>query len=324
MGILGLDIGGANTKAAFFDGNEFKEIYVYLPIFSKKENLHNTLRELKNKFSPDLCSITMTAELCDCFKSKLDGIAYISKVCNNVFEKVKFFGFPGVFYDFSEVQAHYKDIGSFNWLALAQILSKKHGNALMIDIGSTTTDIISMIDHTPQYNGKSDFERLKFNELLYLGALRTNVSTVISSVNLDNEQISVAREYFANMADVYVVLEKIDENEYISDTSDGTTKSKSDCMRRIARILCSDLDQLSKKDIFSIANQIYEKNIAIIENSISYHIEKHKINFDLIGVGVGRFLAKEVAKRKKLSYDEDSEYYNQMACARAVASLCKS
>ena len=48
MRILGIDIGGANTKAVFLDGNKTKESYHYLPIWIEKEKLKSVLCDLKN------------------------------------------------------------------------------------------------------------------------------------------------------------------------------------------------------------------------------------------------------------------------------------
>ena len=67
--ILGLDIGGANTKAASSDGL-FAES-VYLPLWK-----HAPLDEVLGRFAklePQAVAVVITGELADCFSTKREG-----------------------------------------------------------------------------------------------------------------------------------------------------------------------------------------------------------------------------------------------------------
>ena len=67
---LGLDIGGANLKAADPDGQVRVATF---PMWQQHRELTDRLRSLSWIERPDLVGVTMTAELADCFETKADG-----------------------------------------------------------------------------------------------------------------------------------------------------------------------------------------------------------------------------------------------------------
>jgi len=62
-----------------------------------------------------------------------------------------------------------------NWLALATYAGRlaPRGPAVLLDVGSTTTDVIPLQDGTPVPRGRTDPERLESKELVYTGVRRT-------------------------------------------------------------------------------------------------------------------------------------------------------
>ncbi|MBC7818867.1 MAG: H4MPT-linked C1 transfer pathway protein, partial [Planctomycetaceae bacterium] len=72
MQVLGLDIGGANIKAAT---ETAEALSVPLEIWRSPDRLVDTLVPIMNRFSAaEMLAVTMTAELADCFATKADGI----------------------------------------------------------------------------------------------------------------------------------------------------------------------------------------------------------------------------------------------------------
>ncbi len=163
--ILGLDIGGANTKMASADGNFTAS--AYLPLW-KGCDIEGTLRAIKeNAGAIDVIGVTITGELADCFATKKEGIGHISAAVKNVFPRAVFYGSDGKFYP--DV-AKTKLFSAANWSASARFIGKEQKNILFIDIGSTTSDIIPIVNGIP-VAGMTDFERLSRSELIYAGAL---------------------------------------------------------------------------------------------------------------------------------------------------------
>lgn len=73
------------------------------------------------------------------------------------------------------------DIASANWHATAALVAKLAGEALFVDMGSTTTDLIPVSGGAVASHGYSDAERLLSGELVYTGFSRTFLFGVASS-----------------------------------------------------------------------------------------------------------------------------------------------
>jgi probable H4MPT-linked C1 transfer pathway protein len=75
-------------------------------------------------------------------------------------------------------------VAASNWAATARIVSRRHPDAILIDIGTTSTDIIPIVGGLVVALGRTDPERLTSGELVYIGALRTPVEAMASHVPL--------------------------------------------------------------------------------------------------------------------------------------------
>ncbi len=64
------------------------------------------------------------------------------------------------------------DIASANWRASATVVASLRGDALFIDLGSPTTDIVPIVAGAVAARGYTDAERLASGELVYAGLVR--------------------------------------------------------------------------------------------------------------------------------------------------------
>ena len=265
MKIAGFDIGGANTDLAVidFDGEEIKNIevdFAYLPMWSNNDDLSRVLIELIENICPvseiDAVGISMTAELVDAYDTKKDGVLDVVRKCEETFTcPIAYVGIDGMLSK-AEIEETPLKAAAANWIATAQIATLISDNCIFIDTGSTTTDIIPIKDGKECAIGKSDFDRSATGELVYTGTLRTNLASFLDKVELNGKEYRVASELFAQTADVYTVLDLISEDDYICDTFDGEGKSKTDCAKRIARVVCADLEMLTMDDIVDMSKFI--------------------------------------------------------------------
>src|SRR5215467_9371111 len=75
---LAMDIGGANTKAAWLDGAGLRTVSRPFEVWRDREALSAVLRELAAEGGPaDAVAITMTAELSDAFRTKREGVTFV-------------------------------------------------------------------------------------------------------------------------------------------------------------------------------------------------------------------------------------------------------
>src|SRR5215203_3204190 len=77
---LAVDIGGANTKAAWLDGTSLRAVSRPFEIWRDRPALSGVLREVAAEVAAgpiDAVAITMTAELSDAFRTKREGVAFV-------------------------------------------------------------------------------------------------------------------------------------------------------------------------------------------------------------------------------------------------------
>lgn len=135
--VLGLDIGGANLKAAHSSGATALRPFA---LWKNPAGLAAALGELIQEAPPaDLLAVTMTGELCDCYESKRQGVHAILDAVTAVAGKmpVRVWGNDGRFMELDKARATPLAVAAANWLALATFAGRlvARGSALLIDIG---------------------------------------------------------------------------------------------------------------------------------------------------------------------------------------------
>lgn len=280
MQVLGLDIGGANIKAATFDGHS---VNVPFPIWKNRDLLASKLRELPllSDFTPDLVALTMTAELADCFSTKAEGVDFIVRTTCEVFAHsvVRVWLTSGEFAEPQDAIALTQLAAAANWHALATWAGRAvpKGPALLVDIGSTTTDVIPLLDGVPVPEGFTDLHRLASSELLYTGVRRTPVCAMVQVVPLLDESdsspeaerfIPLAAELFATSLDVHLLNDDITPDRDDVDTADGRPASRAAALNRLARMVCCDVTEISERQLMSIAGYVADQQLEQICQAI--------------------------------------------------------
>ena len=328
MKIAGFDIGGANTDLAIidFEKGEIKNIEVdfeYLPMWSNNDDLSHVLIELIEKICPvseiDAVGISMTAELVDAYDTKKEGVLDVVRKCEETFTcPIAYVGVDGMLSK-EEIEKTPLKAAAANWIATAQIATLISDNCIFIDTGSTTTDIIPIRDAKECAIGKSDFDRSATGELVYTGTLRTNLASFLDKVELNGKEYRVASELFAQTADVYMVLDLITEKDYICDTFDGEGKSKIDCARRIARVVCADLEMLSMEDIVEMSEFIHQKQVEQIADGLRQVHETQNLDL-IVTTGLGKdILDRPVAELLGLEVKSMGDILSDDECTVAPA-----
>ncbi|WP_287584655.1 hydantoinase/oxoprolinase family protein [Candidatus Borrarchaeum sp.] len=335
--VIGLDIGGANTKAAlitYHDGeiSNIKTKSIYFPVWKQRHELLSLLKQLKTEFCTDridAVGIVMTAELSDAYRTKREGVLEILEITETAFEgnQVYTIDIFGKMHDIKDAKRSPLDFAAANWCATAKLVAEAFSTGLFIDTGSTTTDIIPFQDGTVLTFGKNDLDRLISGELIYTGALRTNVAAVVTHVPVKNRLVRICPEYFAISADVHLVLGHINSGDYSCETPDGRGKTKEYALERLARTICADIELLETEELENIAQYVYLKQVAEISNGINRVTANEMNNIDqrleCILTGIGKdFLAKPAAQKVgiKQFHDLDEIWTGDLAlCAPSAA-----
>ena len=164
------------------------------------------------------------------------------------------------------------------------------GLSYSLVFASTTTDIIPIAGGAACAGG-TDFERLKRGELLYSGVLRTNLAALLDRVVIDGAGCRISSELFAITADAYLVLGRIGEADYTCETPDHAGTTVPDSIRRLARIVCADPDEIGESGVHAIAEQVQDLSCAIDDA-----LKRHGLN-RVIGTGLGEFLIRDAVER---------------------------
>ncbi|MGH7202601.1 MAG: hydantoinase/oxoprolinase family protein [Planctomycetaceae bacterium] len=255
MHVIGLDIGGANLKAAHADGPAATRPF---PLWKRPDHLPDALAELLADFPPpDLLAVTMTGELADCFATKAEGVDAILRSIEAVAGGVPIavwqtggeFLTPAVAREFPRL------VAAANWHALATWAGRiaPQGTALLVDIGSTTTDVIPLSEGVPVPAGLTDRERLQSGELVYSGVHRTPVYAIAGSVPFRGGVCPLAAELFATALDVYLLTGAIAEDPNDLDTANGRPATVDAAHDRLARMLCCDRSECSAEEARQVA-----------------------------------------------------------------------
>jgi probable H4MPT-linked C1 transfer pathway protein len=310
---IGWDIGGANTKTAFVSTKngvirELKTAIEYFPVWKDPEKLSKVLLGLNKRLigsvQLDCVGVTMTAELSDAYRTKREGVDHILACVAQTFPVTPIFvlDVEARLRSIEEAKAEPLKVAAANWAATGWLVSQLIKTCVIIDVGSTSTSIIPVIDGRISAVGKTDLEKLMNGELVYTGSLRTNVAAIVNSMPFRGGVARVSSELFAQSGDAHLVLGNITEEEYTVETADGRGKTRTEAMARLARVVCADSEMLMEQEIVQIAKYIYDKQIEQIAEGLSQvyaRIEpcaKAKIGAVITGLGKD-FLARKAAQQ---------------------------
>jgi (4-(4-[2-(gamma-L-glutamylamino)ethyl]phenoxymethyl)furan-2-yl)methanamine synthase len=301
-GVIGLDVGGANTKAAWRDGHERRTRSRPFEVWRDPDALRTVLREVVADVArepPETVALTMTAELSDAFGTKREGVRFMLDVVEAALGDRRLLALTtaGELVTFPEARTRPLDVASANWVASALAVAALHPDALMIDVGSTTADVIPIAGGRVVAVGRTDLDRLLAGELVYTGALRTSLSAIASLVPVRGRWCPVASELFALSADAHLILGHLTPAAYTCATADGRPASVDYARARVARLVCADAEQLAAEEIDAIAAFLHAEQVGQIEAAALRVGERLEGAPPVVPLGAGAFLARQVATR---------------------------
>jgi probable H4MPT-linked C1 transfer pathway protein len=297
--LLALDIGGANLKAA--DGRGYAAAR-YFPLWQHPEKLAQALSEMLAAAPPHRAlAATMTGELADCFATKAEGVAAIVTALREAADgrDVWIYLTDGRFVAAAEAIANPLLAAASNWHALARYAGRHapRGMGLLIDIGTTTSDIIPLVDGEPRAVGRTDPQRLVAGELVYTGVERSPLCAIVRDLPWRGERCPVAQELFATAWDAYLVLGDLPEEPDRENTADARPATRSCARDRLARAICADRTTFDEADALAAAREVAEAQRKDVAEAIRKVVARLPSPPHAVVVsGRGEFLARRVAE----------------------------
>jgi probable H4MPT-linked C1 transfer pathway protein len=332
MTTLALDIGGANLKAADGLGSA---VSCHFPLWQRPHELAEALAALvarapeANRFA-----VTMTGELADCFATKAEGVVHILDAVVKVAGRREL----RVYLTDGSLTAPILAIqrplmaAASNWHALARFAARyvPDASGLLLDIGSTTCDLVALVGGRPQPLGLTDPERLASGELVYTGVVRSPLCAVATSLPWRGAQVPTAHELFATTFDAYLMLGDLAEDPDNKQTADGRPATKPAARDRLARMICADRELFSEEDALAAAAAVARAQLAKIAIAAQSVVRRMPYPpTTVVACGQGAFLAGRLLERMKsgarlvsLAHELGPEV-SRVATAHALAVIAR-
>lgn len=323
----GWDLGGANLKLAEIrDGRVVSVAQVPCPAIPDPAKFNEALDEaLKACQAEGRHAVTMTGELSDVFPSRAAGVAYLVGLMRKATgEDTLFYSLGDGLIGANAVRDRWQDVASANWHASAALAAKLEGEGLLIDIGTTTTDLIPLKDGKPAAIGRTDGARLTEGELIYGGVVRTPVMAVAQVAPFKGRMQGLAAERFATMADVYRLTGELPDDADPYPAADQRGKSIDESAARLARMLGRDAEDADFIAWKALAHFLARRQLERIEEDAAVLIAREELpaGAPVIGAGCGRFLAETLAGRLERPYRDFADLIDCAPESREMAASC--
>lgn len=331
MIVAGFDIGGAHLKVTRVEeGCVVASATVATPLWQGLEHLDAGFEQTAPLHAEaNRLAFTMTGELSDAFASRDEGVATLIDRIGRRFAgwaETLIYAGPSGLIDPGRAAALSREIASANWHATATLVAKLVGDALFVDMGSTTTDIIPVHEGAVASRGYTDAERLATGELVYTGFTRSLLFAIAARAPVRGAFTPLMNEYFASMADVHRLLGELDEADDKHPSADGKEKTSAGSTARLARMVGRDAADLDTRDWRNLAQWFAEQQLRLVHDAAFLVAGSVGHNTPVVGAGIGRPQIRRLSERMGRRYMDfaatipAADAVRDAACAAAPAT----
>lgn len=323
----GYDVGGAHLKVALVEGGCTIAVrQIACPLWQGLDRLDAAFAEAADLVArADRHAVTMTGELCELFPDRVSGVhALVDQLQALLGKGIRvWMGVHGLG-SVDEALADPMSVASTNFLASAALLALRLPDALLVDIGSTTTDIVPVRDSSVAARGLTDGERLATGELVYTGLTRTDVSIVAQRGVFRGRTQRLAAGGFANMADVRRVLAELPDGVDQHATLDGRGKSLEESVARFARCFGRDAPDTTLEEWRASGRDITKQQAREIRLAIEEVLQAAALPADapIVAAGIGADVVASLATDLNRASHSFGALANATDDCRAWATRC--
>ena len=172
------------------------------------------------------------------------------------------------------------------------------GIALLIDVGSTTCDVIPFRDGFPIPRAMNDTQRLLSGELVYTGVQRSPICAITPTIPYRDHLCPLAHELFATMLDVYIILGELNEDPANHWTADGRPATKPFARARLCGSICADSEQFNHRDAVAMAQSLADRQTEMLTESMERVLQRAgQTPQSIVICGLGEFLARQAIEQ---------------------------
>jgi probable H4MPT-linked C1 transfer pathway protein len=326
--IVGWDIGGAHLKAARAEAGRIVDaIQLPSPLRLGLDAPAKAFAEARARMGrADRHVVTMTGELADTFAARAEGVESLATLAVRALapEPVTLYAGRAGFIAPQAAPHHVDDIASANWHASATLVARVHADALLVDMGSTTTDIVPVAGGHVAARGYTDAQRLAAGELVYTGLTRSFVMAIAQRAPFAGRWTTLINENFATMADVHRMLGSLSEGADQMATADGRAKTIEASRARLARMIGSDAGALDQNGLTHLARWLAEAQMRTIVDGAMLVLSSVALPdaAPIVAAGIGMATVGEVARRLGRPYIGFETLLDVVPEARGRAAQC--
>ena len=304
--VMGWDVGGAHLKAARLeaDGRVSGVWQQRCALWRGMEHLDNALASILDLL-PEAQSrhaVTMTGEMTDLFENRDHGVhRLVERLCDRLggADRVRFYAGAEGWMNAGSTRLRPQAVASANWHATAAMVAASLGDALLVDIGSTTCDLIPLRGHRVATASGSDSERLASGELVYSGVVRTPLMALTDRAPVGGRWTPLMAEHFATSADVYRLLGCLPEAADLHESADGGAKTVAASRIRLARMVGRDAGELPDAAWQELAAWFVDAQLDKIAQAARQVLSRGLLppTAPVVTAGTGAFLGERLAAR---------------------------
>jgi (4-(4-[2-(gamma-L-glutamylamino)ethyl]phenoxymethyl)furan-2-yl)methanamine synthase len=313
-------------KAARLEGGVIVDVVqIACPLWLGLDQLYKAFDEAKARLGvADINVATMTGELSDAFADRASGVAAISEAALRALDQTQIYAGPLGFVAADAASENVAVIASANWHASATLVARHVGEALFVDMGSTTTDIIPLKDNWVAAQGYSDATRMAHGELVYVGVVRSFLMAGLRLVPFGGRWVPIMNEVFATTSDVHRILGDLPADADLMPTADGAPKTIAASRARLARQIGIDAREVSAQALNQLAaffaeaqlREIYDGTCLVLSDALL------KDTAPIVGAGAGRFVVERLAARLGRTYIDVADLLPVATALRGKAADC--
>lgn len=318
--VFGWDVGGAHVKVSMADaGGTVLDVAQWAcPLWQGLEYLERTIdlvfeRWPVAKTPAAQHAVTMTGEMVDLFADRAEGVRAITgtlaqrlgpQVRSRLCSRLRFYAGDAGWLTSQACAANWLHVASANWLATARWVATRTADALLIDIGSTTTDIIPIEGGRVVARAATDAGRLATGELVYQGVVRTPLCGIAHRIEFAGAAVNVMNEWFATTADVYRLTGELEPQYDLYPSADQGPKTQAASRARLARMIGRDACETNAGEWRWFAQRWRDLQLREIGVNLARVTAAHPglAAAPLVGAGCGRFLAAALAREEARGY----------------------
>jgi (4-(4-[2-(gamma-L-glutamylamino)ethyl]phenoxymethyl)furan-2-yl)methanamine synthase len=323
--VIGWDIGGVHLKAVRAEGRRIVKAVQYAsPLRSGTEQLREALTAARQEMGrADRHVVTMTGELADTFQSRADGVEQLARLAARELGDIAIYAGPRGYVVAGEARHHVTDIASANWHAAAALIAKQLENALLVDLGSTTTDVVPVVGGKVTARGYTDSQRLAAGELVYTGLVRGFVMATADRAPLRGQWTPLINENFATMADVHRIRGTLPPGVDLMATADGREKTVEASRARLARMVGCDASDADASTWLQLAQWFAEAQTRAIVDSAMLVMSACAARPEVIvAAGIGAPVIAEAARHLQCACTRFDELVDVAPEARLAVCHC--